>query len=96
MLVSTLLQNETFLSTTSAYQVLGQLVNAIIGALGPELKPGSPTMLRCEAVCAEMEVVLLFPLLPLFFLVTAQFLTFLSSFSSVPPAFTKNSFTEPS
>eukprot|EP00026_Physarum_polycephalum_P000215 Phypoly_transcript_00215.p1 GENE.Phypoly_transcript_00215~~Phypoly_transcript_00215.p1 ORF type:complete len:1942 (+),score=349.45 Phypoly_transcript_00215:90-5915(+) len=55
MLVSTLLQNDSFLSTTSAYQVLGQLVNAIIGALGPELKPGSPTMLRCEAVCAEME-----------------------------------------
>lgn len=38
--------------------MLGQLVNAIIGALGPELKPGSPTMLRCEAVCAEMEVLI--------------------------------------
>lgn len=42
-------------TTVEPYLALGRVVNAIVGALGPELVPSSQTMLRCEAVCAEME-----------------------------------------
>eukprot|EP01113_Clastostelium_recurvatum_P033815 TRINITY_DN4514_c0_g1_i5.p1 TRINITY_DN4514_c0_g1~~TRINITY_DN4514_c0_g1_i5.p1 ORF type:complete len:1605 (-),score=389.94 TRINITY_DN4514_c0_g1_i5:24-4304(-) len=57
MLVSSLLLTDTYVagSHPTAYSHLGRVVNAIVGALGPELEPVSPTMHKCNAVCGELE-----------------------------------------